>query len=194
MIKIILATTSPYRREIFKYLGVPFEVEGSNVDELQLERKNPEELVRELSRMKTEAVANNHKDAIVIGFDSVGFLNGSILEKPKSKEDCFKRLTTLSGNSYQFYTGVHMINNFSAKTISEVAITNVFMREISEGEINRYLKEDPNFNTYSLGYDPVKHISASFTKRIEGSYYNLLGGIPLETVIEMLEEVDYKKE
>jgi septum formation protein len=75
MIKIILATTSPYRREIFKYLGVPFEVEGSNVDESQLERKNPEELVRKLSRMKTEAVAKNHKDAIVIGLVPILFLS-----------------------------------------------------------------------------------------------------------------------
>jgi len=66
------------------------------------------------------------------------------------------------------------------------------MRQLSEEEINRYLDEDPHFNTYALGYDPVKHISSSFIKRIEGSYYNLLGGIPLETVIEMLEEIGYK--
>ena len=193
MTKIILATTSPYRRETFGYLGIPFEAEGSNVDESQVERNNPEELVKQLSRLKAEAVAKNHSDAIVIGMDSVTYFNDQILEKPKSKEEDFQRLKVLSENRHQFYTGVHIINTASGKTLSKVVITDVFMRELSEEEINKYLEEDPHFNTYALGYDPVKHISSSFVKRIEGSYYNLLGGIPLETIIEMLREIGYKK-
>lgn len=193
MSKIILATTSPYRREVFGYLGIPFEVEGSKVDESQLERNNPEELVENLSRLKAEAVAKNHSDAIVIGFDSVTYFNGRILEKPKSKEEDFQRLKALSGKEHQFYTGVHIIDTASGKTLSKIVKTDVFMRELSEEEINQYLDEDPHFNTYALGYDPVKHISSSFVKRIEGSYYNLLGGIPLETIAEMLKEISYKK-
>ena len=193
MSKIILATTSPYRREIFGYLGIPFEAEGSNVDESQLERNKPEELVKELSRLKAEAVAKNHSDAIVIGMDSVAYFNGQILEKPKSKEEDFKRLKALSGNQHQFYTGIYMINTDTNKTLSKIVITDVFIREISDEEINKYLDEDSNFNTHALGYDPMKHISASFVKKIEGSYYNLLGGIPLETIIEMLREAGYKE-
>lgn len=193
MSKIILATTSPYRRETFGYLGIPFETEGSNVDESQLERNNPEELVKGLSRLKAEAVAKNHSDAIVIGMDSVTYFNGQILEKPKSKEEDFQRLKAFSENNHQFYTGIHMINTASGKTLSKIVKTDVFMRELSEEEINKYLDEDPNFNTYSLGYDPVKHYSASFVERIEGSYYNLLGGIPLEAIIEMLKEIGYKE-
>ncbi len=194
MPKIILGTTSPYRRETFGYLGIPFEVEGSNVDESQLERNNPEELIKELSKLKAEAVAKNHSDAIIIGMDSVTYFNGQILEKPKSKEEDFQRLKALSGNNHQFYTGIHMINIISGKVLSKIVKTNVFMRELSDKEINKYLDEDPNFNTYALGYDPVKHISSSFVKKIEGSYYNLLGGIPLETIIEMLREIGYKEE
>jgi len=193
MTKIILATTSPYRREVFGYLGIDFKVEGSNVDESQVERNNPEELVKQLSKLKAEAVANNHPDAIVIGMDSVTYFNGQILEKPKSKEEDFQRLKALSGNNHQFYTGLYMVNTATNKTISRVVKTEVFMRNLSEGEINKYLEEDPNFNTYALGYDPVKHISASFVQRIEGSYYNLLGGIPLELIVEMLREIGYKE-
>ncbi len=193
MTKIILATTSPYRREIFGYLGIPFEAEGSKVDESQMERKNPEELVRQLSKLKSEAVARNYSDAIVVGMDSVGYFNGQILEKPKSKDEDFKRLKSLSGNNHQFYTGIYMINITSGKMISKVIKTDVFMRNFSEEEINKYLNEDIYFNTYALGYDPIKHISSSFIKRIEGSYYNILGGIPLETIIEMLYEIGYKK-
>ena len=194
MMKIILATTSPYRRETFGYLGIPFEVEASNVDESQLERDNPEKLVGDLSKLKAEAVTKNHQDAIVIGMDSVTYFNGQILEKPKSREEDFQRLKALSGNKHQFYTGVYMVDTTTNKALSKVVITDVFMRDISDKEINRYLDEDPHFNTYALGYDPVKHISSSFVKRIEGSYYNLLGGIPLETIIEMLKEIGYKEE
>ena len=193
MSKIILATTSPYRREIFGYLGIPFEAEGSNVDESQLERNKPEELVKELSKLKAKSVAKNHSDAIVIGMDSVAYFNGQILEKPKSKEEDFKRLKALSGNRHQFYTGIYMINTDTNKILSKIVITDVFIREISDEEINKYLDEDSNFNTHALGYDPMKHISASFVKKIEGSYYNLLGGIPLETIIEMLREAGYKE-
>jgi len=193
MQKIILATTSPYRRETFGYLGIPFEAEGSKVDESQIERNNPEELVKQLSRLKAEAVAKNHSDAIIIGMDSITYFNGKILEKPKSKEEDFQRLKNLSGKKHQFYTGVHIINTASGKTLSKVVITDVSMRELSEEEINKYLDEDPRFNTYALGYDPVRHISSSFVKKIEGSYYNLLGGIPLETIVEMLREIGYKK-
>jgi len=189
MIKIVLATISPYRKEAFGYLGIPFEAEGSNVDESQIERKNPEELVRNLSKLKAEAVAKNHPEAIVIGMDSVVYFNGRILEKPKSKEETFQRLKDFSNKNHKFYTGIHMINTASGKIISKIVATDVCVKELSEEEIGKYLDEDPRFNTYALGYDPIKHISSSFVKRIEGSYYNLLGGIPLETIIEMLREI-----
>jgi len=193
MTKIILATTSPYRREVFKYLGIDFEVEGSNIDESQVERNNPEELVKQLSKLKAEAVAKKHPDAIVIGMDSVAYFNRQILEKPKSKEEDLQRLKTLSGNKHQFYTGIYMVNTATNKTLSKIVLTDVLMREFSEEEINKYLNEDSHFNTYALGYDPIKHYSASFVKEIKGSYYNLLGGIPLEVIIEMLREIGYKE-
>jgi septum formation protein len=192
MPKIILATTSPYRKETFEYLGIPFEAQASKVDESQLERGDPEELTKSLSKLKAEAVACNNINSIVIGMDSVGYFNGKILEKPKTKEEAFERLKNLSGNNHQFYTGIHIIDTDSQKTLSKVVKTDVFMRNISDEEINRYLETDPYFNTYALGYDPVKHISSSFVKEIRGSYYNLLGGIPLETIVEMLKELEYQ--
>ncbi len=193
MTKIILATTSPYRKETFGYLGIDFEAVGSNVDESQVERNNPEELVKTLSRLKAEAVTKNYPDAIVIGMDSVTYFDGQILEKPKSREEDFQRLKALSGNNHQFYTGIYIVNTASNKTLSRVVKTEAFMRKLFEEEINKYLDEDPNFNTYALGYDPVKHISASFVKEIKGSYYNLLGGIPIEVIVEMLREMGYKE-
>jgi len=190
--KIILATTSPYRREAFGFLGINFEAEGSKVDESQVPRDNPEELVKALSKLKAEAVAKNHADAIIIGMDSVGFFEGKILEKPKSKEEGFQRLKNLSGNNFQFYTGIYMINTSDNKMISKIVKTDIFMRNLTDFEINKYLDEDPYFNTYALGFDPLGHISSSFAEEIKGSYNNLLRGIPLEVLPEMLLRVGYK--
>jgi len=192
MSKLILATTSPYRREAFAFLGFDFEAEGSKVDESQIDRNEPEELVKQLSKLKAEAVAKNHPDSVVIGMDSVGYFNGKILEKPKSKEDAVNRLKDLSGCNHQFYTGIHIINTASNEAVSKVVKTEVFVRELSAGEIDKYLKEDPYYNTYALGYDPLGHSSSAFIKKIEGSYNNLLRGIPLEVIPEMLSEVGYK--
>ena len=190
--KIILATNSPYRIEAFGYLGIPFEAKGSNIDESQLERNNPEDLVKKLSALKAESIAQNSPDTIAIGMDSVGYFDGRILEKPKTKEDAFSRLKSLSGNKFQFYTGISVINTSSGRMVSRVVKTEAFMRNLQDEEINRYLNEDSRFNTYALGFDPLGHCSSAFIKNIEGSYNNLLRGIPLEELVELLSELGYK--
>jgi len=194
MTKIILATTSPYRIETFGYLGIPFEAEGSNVDESQVERNNPEELVKTLSKLKAESVAKNHLNAIVIGLDSVGFFEGKILEKPKSKEEAFQRLKSLSEKKYDFYTGVYIVNTSAQKSITRVVKSEVVMRKLSDSEINKYLDQDPNYNKYAHGYDIKNYASSSFPAKLIGSYTNALMGIPIEVVIEMLAEIGYKEE
>lgn len=185
-IKIILATTSPYRKEAFEYLGIEFTTLGSNVDESQAERNDPEKLVALLAQWKAEAVAQNNLNAIVIGMDSVGFFAGMILEKPKSREEAFQRLKNLSGKSHQFYTGIHIINTVTGKASAKVVKTNIRMRDYADWEIEKYLDQDSKYFTYALGYDPERHYSATFPRQIEGSYNNFLRGIPLEDVVEML--------
>ena len=88
MLKVVLATSSPYRQEAFEFLGIDFEIEGSKVDESQVERADPQELVKQLSKLKAETVASKYPEAVVIGMDSVGYFNGQILEKPKSYVFC----------------------------------------------------------------------------------------------------------
>lgn len=192
MLQIILATVSPYRKEAFSFLGFDFVAEASQVEEYDEKRPDqPEDLVKYLSRLKAEAVAKNHSAGIVIGFDSVGWFDGRILEKPKSKEDGFERLRSLSGQHYQFYTGMHAINLDTGQVASEVSKTDIFMRSLADEEINKYLNQDPHFNTYALGFDPLGHYSSTFASKIEGSYNNFLRGIPLEIIPGMLSSVGY---
>lgn len=193
MNKIILATSSPYRKEAFKFLDLDFTSKGSDVDEhFDGRPDSPEELVLFLAKLKAESVAKNYTEGILIGFDSVGWFNNTILEKSKSREETFDRLKALSGNKHQFYTGIHMINLSKNKTLSKVVRTYIFMRELTDLEINKYIDQDPRFKTYALSYDPLENYSSTFIRKIEGSYNNITRGIPLETIVEMLKEIGYK--
>lgn len=190
MQKIILATTSPYRIAAFKMLGIDFEACDSEVDERFSGRPdNPRGLVQELSKRKARAVAEKYSEGIIIGFDSIGWFQDNILEKTKNKEEARKRLLEMSGKDFQFLTGVCLINLENNKEYEEVATTKASMRQLKADEVERYLDEDQNFNTYALGFDPLGHSSIAFIKGIEGSYNNILRGIPLELIAEMINEV-----
>ncbi|NQU77944.1 Maf family protein [Candidatus Falkowbacteria bacterium] len=191
--KIVLATKSPYRREAFKMLDIEFTTEGSDVDEYFEGRpENPEELVKHLARLKAEAVAKNYSKEIVIGFDSIGWFEGLVLEKPKSRDDAFERLKMLSGKVHHFYTGIYMINLETGQILSRSVETELVTRELSDEEINKYLDQDPNYNTYALGYDPLGSYSSTFVEKCTGSYNSFTRGIPLELIVKMLKEIGYK--
>ncbi|MFA5076352.1 MAG: Maf family protein [Patescibacteria group bacterium] len=193
MTKIILATTSPYRIAAFKELSLDFISEGSDVDEKFINRPTkPQELVLTLAQLKAENVAKNHQEGIVIGFDSVGYFQGQILEKPQSVAEGRERLIKLSGQKYFFYTGVWLINLDNQRVISRAVETEIDMRQLSEAEIDKYIAQDPNFKTYAHGYDPVGHYSSTFALKLVGSYNNFSLGIPLEAIAEMLIETGYK--
>jgi len=82
-----------------------------------------------------------------------------------------------------------MYNLTTKKELSNVVTTEVTLRSYSDDEIEKYLDQDPYYNTYALGYDPLGHYSSTFVKEITGSYNNLLRGIPLETIVEMTNEI-----
>ncbi len=190
--KIILATKSPFRQEFFKNLGLDFTAEGSEVNEKFDGRPDsPRELVKELARRKAEAVARNHKSGIIIGFDSVMEFNGGVLEKPGSRQESFERLRMLSGKEHGFLTGIHMIDAGTGKTLSRVAETNVGMRSLTDGEINKYLDQDKKeiYMKTCLGYDSYGSLSSSFMKEISGDVYGYLQGLPMATIMEMLSEM-----
>ena len=193
MTKIILATKSPYRKEAFGFLGFKFTTEGSKINEQFTGRpKEPRKLVKELARLKAEVVAKNYKQGIVIGFDSVGYINGKVLEKPRSKKDALKRLKLLSNKKHQFYTGIYMINIDQKRILSRCVVTDIVLRKLTNQEMDKYLDQDPKFNTYAIGFDPWGYYSSSFATELKGSYNNYLRGIPLEVIVEMLFKIGYK--
>jgi len=190
--RIILATASRSRLAAFKLLGLDHVSCESKVDEYFAGRPScPEELVQHLAKLKASAVAKRYSKGIVIGFDSVGFYKGTILEKPKSREEAFERLKSMAGNQHQFFTGIYMIDLESGKKICRCVETSVFMRSFRDSEIEKYLDQDEGFAACACGYNPLEFYSSTFVERIEGSYNNMTRGIPLETVMQMLDEIGY---
>ncbi len=192
MSQLILATSSPYRQGAFRFLGLDFIAHGSNVDERSGDRpQDPHTLVLYLAELKAKAVARKFRSGIVLGFDSVGVFGTQILEKPRSREEAHMRLKALSGKRHHFSTGIFMLNIGTGQQMSRVVSTEIQLRNLTDSEISKYLDQDPQFNTYALGYDPLGHYSSTFATAVNGSYNNFLHGIPLEAVIEMLPKVGY---
>lgn len=192
--EIILATTSVYRLEIFKKLGLHFTGEGSNVDENAEDRPTtPEELTKYLAQLKAEAVAKNHTNWIVIWFDSVWFFEWNILEKPKSREEWFARLKAMSGKNFTFYSWVFMIDLDNKKTLSDCVATESKMRSYDDNDIDKYLDNcDERYKTHADGFDACNYYSMSFIESVTGNPLNVMMGIPVSRIVEMLKEIGYK--
>lgn len=194
MQEIILATTSVYRLEIFQRLWLPFTSEWSNVDEYIADRpSDPEKLTTYLAKLKAESVAKNHSTWIVIWFDSVGFFDWNILEKPTSREEWFKRLKEMSGKKFMFYSWIFMIDKESQKTLSSCTVTESKMRKYDDNDINKYLDNcNEKYKTHAHGFDPLNYYSMSFIESIVGNPLNVIMSIPVDKIIEMLKEIGYK--
>jgi len=187
---LILATTSSKEKHAFEKLRIPFEGVESGVDESTYRTDDPDSLTAELSKRKARAVAEKNPKKTILGVHTVGHHRRDILEAPMTKEHARLKLQELSGETHEVLTGVTVIREGTENT--EVVTTTVAFRELSDEEIDAYLEEDKQAVKRTLGYDPLKHRSATFIKAVEGSPHNLLSSMPLETVKEMLENQESK--
>jgi septum formation protein len=190
--RLILATTSANRIEMFRKLWIAFEAKGSDVDEYAADRpSNPEALVKYLSKLKAEAVAKNHTEWIVVGFDTVGFFDGEILEKPQSREEAFARLQRMAGQNYSYITGIYIINLWDGKILSDTVETKITLRQYSEDEINYYLDNcNKKYKTAAHGFNTMDYYSMSFVESIHGDPFNIHWS-PVSKIMWMLKEVGY---
>ena len=192
MKQIILATTSKGRLEWFSCLGLEFKAEGSDVNEyFEGRSKDPAKLTLQLAKMKAEDVAKKHEDGIVIGFDSVVYFEGKILEKPKTEEEAFEMLKALSGKTHEWITGMHMKDIETGGSSSDLTKTRITFRKLSDDEIRSYLKKEPRYKQWAVAYNPINNYGASFIERFEGNYSSQFG-VALDVVVKRLREFGVK--
>lgn len=181
---LILASTSPYRRELLHRLGLPFAVASPQTDESRWPGESPEAMALRLSEAKARAVAGAHPDALIIGSDQVATVDGLIYGKPGSHERAVDQLRVLSGKTVNFYTGLCLYN---ARTgVVEVCgvPTLVTFRNLTDEEIERYLRREPAYDC--AGSARSEGLGIGLLSRIAGDDPNALVGLPLIALCALL--------
>lgn len=184
--QIILASGSPRRKELLELIGVEFKIITSNKEEV-ITSTNPEEVVKELSMMKAEDVAEGVEGPVVIlGADTVVAHGGRILGKPKDKEDAFRMIRSFAGEDHYVYTGVCIIKkeaDGSEKKISFAEGTKVTVYPMTDEEIERYVASGEPMD--KAGAYAIQGLFAPYIKEIEGDYYNIVG-FPIAGIYQRL--------
>ena len=181
--KIILASGSPRRKELLEQIGVRFEVISPDVDETPPVGIFPEDAAKILAERKCEAVAFQHPDAFVIAADTIVLLKNSILGKPETPERARDMLWDLSGRQHRVITGVAFQCNETGFNKSISVASKVFFSELSLDLIERYVASGEPLDKAG-GYG-VQGLGAALIKRVDGSYWNVVG-LPLSEVVEVL--------
>ncbi len=178
---LYLASSSPRRKELLAQLGYAFTIITPDVEELRQPEEMPRDYVLRLSRQKALAGAamlqEHEPDAVVIGADTIVVCGETVLEKPRNREHARQMLRTLSANRHQVMTAVTVADQRQYQ--SELVVTDVWFRALSEEEINRYWESgEPCDKAGAYG---IQGTGGRFVSRIEGSYHAVVGLPLLET-------------
>jgi septum formation protein len=175
--RLVLASTSQYRRQLLERFGQRFTVAAPAVDETALPGEMPIDLAARLARAKAEAVAHRHPQSIVIGSDQVALFGREIIGKPGNPERCVEQLKTFSGQRLSFHTAVHVIQSESGSNEGHLDVTTVHFRKLSDDEIERYVARERPVNC--AGGFKAEALGISLFERIDSQDPTALIGLPL---------------
>lgn len=193
LMRIILASKSPRRRELLKQIGIEYECIVSDKEE-KLTGNTPKEVVLGLSLQKAEDVyelvkgETAREDTLIIGADTVVALGNNIMGKPKDNDDAVRMLKLLNKNKHSVWTGVTLIcvKNGAVRIESFARETKVFMYEMSDREINDYV--DSKEPQDKAGAYAIQGMGARFIEKIEGDYNNVVG-LPVAELYHRIEKI-----
>lgn len=183
---LILGSTSPYRRELMQRLHYPFDTAAPDIDETRLEGESAREMVLRLSLQKAQAVAMQHPDALIIGSDQCAVLHEQVIGKPGSHENAVQQLQQSSGQTVAFLTGLCLYDGRDGSYQLDVVPFAVDFRELSDAEIEAYLRKDQPYNC--AGSFRSESLGITLFKRMHGDDPSALMGLPLIRLSEMLKQ------
>ncbi|MGH7854645.1 MAG: Maf family protein [Candidatus Binatia bacterium] len=181
--RLILASTSPRRREILALLGVPFEMIAPKFDEQVSPHSTIEEEVLDFAAGKAASVASNNRDSIVVGSDTMIFLNGKKIGKPFDEADARRILGILSGKTHTIYTSVAIIDGSGGPGLRAIETVDVDMRSFSVEEIGRYLTAGESAD--KAGAYSIQGEGRNLIAAIRGDYLAAVG-MPLKPIADYL--------
>ncbi|PID41558.1 MAG: septum formation inhibitor Maf [Proteobacteria bacterium] len=183
----VLASTSPYRQQLLKKLGVPFIICSPNIDESFSPGEHPEALVRRLSLQKAQAVATNYPKHLIIGSDQVACsATAGILTKPGSHEKAVEQLKHCSNQTIKFYTGLCLLDTRDGSKQTSVDVFAVTFRPLDDRLIQRYLEREKPYDC--AGSFKSEGLGIVLFSGFDGRDPNSLTGLPLMTLTDMLIE------
>lgn len=185
MLPLVLASSSPFRRQILDKLNLDYECHSPDIDESPLNNEEAIHLVERLAIAKARAVADTYPNALIIGSDQVAVIEDKIVGKPHNHDKAVQQLKTASGSAVTFYTGLALYNSSTGNVQSEVVPFSVYFRELTDLMIENYLKAEEPYNC--AGSFKSEGMGIALFEKLEGDDPNTLIGMPLIRLIRMLE-------
>jgi len=184
--RLILASTSRYRRELLSRLHLPFEVQAPDVDETPAPSEQPAALARRLATAKAQVISTQAPDAVVIGSDQVADLDGICIGKPGNHARATAQLKSMSGRSVVFHTAVAVLASARGYARTEVVSVNVRFRTLTDAEIEHYLHIEQPYDC--AGSAKCETLGIALLAAIESDDPTALVGLPLIRTCELLRE------
>ena len=183
--RLILASTSPFRRELLQRLGLPFTTRAPVADESRLEGEEAPALVARLAELKARSVARHEPGALVIGSDQVAVLDGEIIGKPGDHRRALAQLRRASARRVTFYTGLCLFDGATDRHQSAVEPFKVVFRSLAPAMIESYLRREQPYQC--AGSFKSEGLGIALFERLEGDDPTSLIGLPLIRLTRMLE-------
>ena len=181
---LVLASTSIYRSELLARLRIPFQTAAPDVDETPLPDESAVQTSWRLSRAKAQAVVARYPDALIIGSDQVALLGNQQLGKPLTHDNAVLQLRAMRGQTVTFYTALTLLNAITGDIQTEVAINLVNYRNITDTQIESYLRKEQPY--HCAGSAKSEGLGIALISGMEGDDPNALVGLPLILLVNML--------
>lgn len=181
---LLLASSSPFRRQLLDKLGLDFIHQSPDIDESRLTGESPVQLVMRLAREKARALADVHPDTLIIGSDQVAVIGDQVLGKPGTREKAMEQLSAASGQRVTFLTGLCLLNTASGRTQVACDPFHVQFRTLRPQQIERYVDAEQPLNC--AGSFKSEGLGIVLFKALEGRDPNTLVGLPLILLTEFL--------
>ena len=183
---LILASSSLIRKRVLAKIGIEFTAISPNIDESPLSEEAPEALVQRLSEEKARKVAHQYSNHLIIGSDQVAVVNNEIVGKPSNRAQAIKQLEAASGRIVSLYTGVALLNSGTGRIQVDVLPYRVQFRELTRAVIENYIDRDQPYDCG--GSLRSEGLGIALLSKFEGEDPNILLGLPLIRLIDMLAE------
>ena len=184
--QLVLASTSPFRRELLNRLGLPFSVANPRTDESPRPFEAPEHLALRLAEAKARAVMSAFPDALIIGSDQVAVLDGQVYGKPGTHENATRQLQTMRGRTVNFFTGLCLLDARTDETRVCGIPTLVTFRDLDDTEIETYLRREQPYQC--AGSAKSEGLGIAIIERMQGDDPNALIGLPLIALCSLLKD------